>query len=116
MLESKYQASVIKKLRIMFPGCIILKNDANYLQGICDLTILWGRHWAWLEVKVEQNYESDFQPNQRYYVNLGNMMSFARVITPFNEPEVLRDLQNAFDDSRCTCTAEPKQLPLGKLR
>ncbi len=66
MNEKKYQAALIKKLEILFPGCVILKNDSGYKQGILDLTILWGRYWASLEIKASR--DSNIQPNQQYYV------------------------------------------------
>jgi hypothetical protein len=50
--ENAYQAKLIRKLKRMFPDCEVLKNDPNYLQGILDLTILWGPYWAMLEVKA----------------------------------------------------------------
>lgn len=31
--ESEFQAKLIKKLKELFKGCIILKNDPEYLQG-----------------------------------------------------------------------------------
>lgn len=94
MLESKYQAQLIKRLRVMFPGCVILKNDTDYIQGIPDLLILWGRRWAALEVKARE--DAPHQPNQDYYVELMDEMSFADFICPETEEEVLRDLQQAF--------------------
>ena len=98
MLESRYQASLIKKLRDMFPGCIILKNDTDYIQGIPDLLILWKRRWAALEVKARE--DAPHQPNQDYYVELMDEMSFADFIYPENEEEILRDLQQAFRTGR----------------
>jgi len=95
MLESVYQARLIKKLRRLFPGCIILKNDSDYIQGIPDLTILWGGRWAFLEVKASAN--ADQQPNQEYYVNLANEMWFAAFIYPENEAEILDALQHALE-------------------
>lgn len=94
MLESKFQAKLITKLRTIFPGCVILKNDSAYLQGIPDLIILWNDRWACLEVKA--NAESPFRPNQKYYLDLLNEMSFAACVHPSNEQEVLRALQHAF--------------------
>jgi hypothetical protein len=46
--ENEYQAKLIVKLKKLFPGCEILKNDSGYKQGILDLTILWGPFWAML--------------------------------------------------------------------
>lgn len=78
----------------MFPGCIVLKNDPNYLQGIPDLIILWGPRWATLEVKKSAN--ASHQPNQDYYVATMNDMSFSRFIYPENKEEVLYELQQSF--------------------
>jgi hypothetical protein len=92
--ERHYQAALIKKLRVIFPGCIILKNDASYMQGVPDLILLYGPYWAMLEVKW--NKDSPFQPNQEYYLEQLNGMSFAACIFPENEDEVLDALQQAF--------------------
>lgn len=97
MLESKYQAKLIRKLKRMFPGCIIQKLDTDYQQGIPDLLILWSVFWAVLEVK--ESAVAPEQPNQRYFVELLNDMSFGAFIFPENEEEVLHDLQNAFTAS-----------------
>ena len=94
MLESKYQANLIKKLKEMFEGCIVMKNDSSYIQGIPDLLILYGNKWASLECKKTANASK--RPNQEYYVGLMNKMSFSRFISPENEEEVLRDLSKAF--------------------
>lgn len=98
MAESKFQAQLIKKLRRMFDGCIILKNDSSYLQGVPDLLILHGDRWAMLEVK--DSYISPVQPNQHYYVDLMDSMSFAEFIYPENEAEVLHALQSALEPDR----------------
>jgi hypothetical protein len=96
--ESRYQAHVIARLRAEFPGCFILKNDSAYLQGIPDLLILFNEHWAMLEVKASAR--SRTQPNQEYYVDLLDEMSFAAFIFPENEEEVFCDLQYALSPKR----------------
>lgn len=93
MLESKFQSNLIKEIKSMFPGCIVLKNDSSYMQGIPDLLILHKDKWASIEVKRSANASK--QPNQEYYVGLMNEMSFSRFICPENKEEVLRDLQQA---------------------
>lgn len=93
MRESAFQARLIKKLKAMFEGCIVLKNDPGYLQGFPDLTILFGRTWAVLEVKASAT--ESYQPNQQFYVNYANDLSFAAMICPENEEEVLRELEQA---------------------
>lgn len=93
--ENKFQSQLIKELKEdILPGCMVLKNDPNYIQGIPDLLILYGEHWAALECKRGE-YEG-CQPNQQYYVNLMNLMSFAAIIYPENKEVVLRELQIAF--------------------
>ena len=47
--ESKFQKGLIDDLKKRFPGCMVLKNDANYIQGIPDLMVLYKDHWAALE-------------------------------------------------------------------
>ena len=92
--ESQFQAKLKKKLQAMFPGCIVMKNDPTYIQGIPDLTVLWKDKWALLECKRES--EARKRPNQEYYVDLAKRWSFAAFICPENEEEVLHDLQRAF--------------------
>lgn len=94
MAENAYQAKLIRKLKRLFPGCEILKNDSGYRQGILDLTILYQAFWAMLEVKASA--DAPLRPNQGYYVQKLNGMSFAAVIYPENEKEVLSALQEAF--------------------
>lgn len=101
MTESVYQAKLIKRLKQMFPGCMVLKNDEQYIQGILDLTILYHNVWAMLEVKAAQT--SPFQPNQEYYLELFGEMSFAAVIYPENEAEVLDALQETFASRGAAC-------------
>lgn len=93
MLERDYQARLIKKLEQLFPGCVILKNDPEYRQGIPDLLILHRARWAMLEVKVSA--KSAVRPNQVYYVDLLNQMSFAAFIYPSVEEDVLSALTEA---------------------
>lgn len=100
MRESDYQRLVIEELQARFPGCIVIKNDANYIQGFPDLLILWHDLWAALEVKA--NPDASERPNQRYYVDLLNNMSFAAFIYPENQEEVLDALQYTFQPRRPT--------------
>lgn len=100
MLESKFQAELKKDLKEMFPGCIIMKNDPDYIQGIPDLTILYKNKWATLECKKKTSAKR--QPNQEYYVGLMNEMSFSRFICPENKEEVLNELQQSFKPRRAT--------------
>lgn len=88
--ENVFQASLIRTIKNMLPGCIVLKLDPNYMQGIPDLLILHGLAWAALECKKSEN--APHQPNQDFYVNKMNRMSFAAFIYPENTQQVLQDM------------------------
>ena len=104
MRESTYAARVVKKLNGLFPGCVILKNDAELQQGIPDRLLLWGRNWAMLEFKVDRSATK--QPNQEYWIEYLGRMSFAAFIYPDNEEEVLHALQQAFQPCGDACLFE----------
>lgn len=97
-LERDFQANLIKELKELFPGCLVLKNDSGYLQGIPDLTILYGGSWAVLEVKKSAN--ESIQPNQEYYIDILDQMSFAAFVYPENKEAVLNELQEALQPRR----------------
>lgn len=92
MLESNFQAKLIKELKDRFPGCIVMKNDSSYIQGVPDLLVLYGDKWAALEVKQHANARR--RPNQDYYIEKMNEMSFASFVYPENKEDVLNDLQS----------------------
>lgn len=91
--ENKFQAELIKDLKSRFPGCMVLKNDPDYIQGIPDLTILYGKRWATLECKRSES--ATHRPNQEYYVDKMNSMSYSRFIFPENKEAILDELQSA---------------------
>ena len=93
-LESGFQDRLISDLKAMFPGCMITKLDSSYIQGIPDLLILYKHRWAVLECKKSANAKK--RPNQDYYVDKMNEMSFAAFICPENKEEVLHELQRSF--------------------
>lgn len=92
--ENAFQAALIKDVKALFPGCVVLKNDPNYIQGFPDLTILYKDRWAVLECK--KSLSSSKRPNQAYYVDMLGEMSYASFICPENREEVLDELQQAF--------------------
>lgn len=98
MRENKFQSCLIRKIKKLLPGSIVLKTDANYIQGFPDLLILFENRWAALECKQSAN--APHRPNQEYYVSMLNTMSYAAFIFPENEEEVLRELQSALQSSR----------------
>ena len=87
MLENRFKTKLTSELKEMFPGCIILHTDPNEIQGIPDLLILYKDKWAALEGKKSAN--ASRRPNQEYYVDLMDRMSFAAFIFPENKDEVL---------------------------
>lgn len=97
-LERAFQAKLVKELKKRFEGCIVLKLDAKQKQGIPDLLILYGKHWATLECK--RSATAKRRPNQEYYVSRMNAMSFSRFIFPENREEVLHELEQAFRTGR----------------
>ena len=94
MKESKFQSDLISLIKKMFPGAMVMKTDPTYSQGIPDLLILYKNKWCSLEVKKSLN--AKHQPNQDYYVDLMNKMSFSRFICPENKDEVLEELKKIF--------------------
>ena len=92
--ENKFQADLVKEIKKRFPGVIVLKNDANYLQGIPDLTILWKRCWAMLECKKSSS--EIHQPNQDFYIEMADGLSFGRFIYPENKEAILDEMERAF--------------------
>lgn len=95
MKESKFQSDLKKELQGMFPGCMITKLDSGDIQGIPDLLVLYKDKWAVLENK--RSIKASHQPNQDYYVDKMNDMSFASFIYPENKDEVLARLRKKFN-------------------
>lgn len=97
-LERDFQSSLIKEIKKLFPGCMVMKTDPTYKQGIPDLLILFKDKWAMLECK--RSSTAHHQPNQDYYVDILSKMSFAKFICPENKKEVLDELQQTFRSGR----------------
>lgn len=94
MRENTFQANLIKDLKFRFPGCEVIKNDSAYIQGICDLLILYNHQWAMLEVKKSKNAKK--QPNQDFYVKKFGEMSYAAFIYPENKEKILDEMERSF--------------------
>ncbi|MBO5887487.1 MAG: hypothetical protein J6Q60_05650 [Bacteroidaceae bacterium] len=101
-LESGFQDKLKDEIEEMFPGCMVFKMDQ--IQGIPDLLVLHGDKWASLECK--QHSKAKRQPNQEYYVDLMNSMSFSRFVSKENKEEVLRELQSALQPERSSRTVQ----------
>lgn len=92
--ESDFQKNLKKELKDIFPGCIVTKLDSSDIQGIPDLLILFKDKWATLENK--RYSKAKHQPNQDYYVDKMNKMSFSRFIYPENKDSVISELKKYF--------------------
>lgn len=97
-LERDFQSKLIKTLKSKFEGCIVMKNDSSYIQGIPDLLVLYKDKWAALECK--RTKQSSKRPNQEYYVDKMNGMSFAAFVYPENVEEVIYDMERSFKTDR----------------
>lgn len=111
-VERNFQAKLIKELRTKYPDDIIFKNDA--VQGIPDILILHGNTWASLECKRSES--APHRPNQDYYVDKMDRMSFSRFIYPENKEEVLHELEQALEVGRGPRLSRRKQEQLVELR
>ena len=96
--ESAFQKGLINDLKKRFPGCMVLKNDPNYIQGIPDLLVLYEGRWAALECKKTK--QASHQPNQDYYVERMNEMSLSRFVYTENKEIILDELQQSFQSCR----------------
>lgn len=90
-LESGFQDKVRSHILKALPGSRVFKMDQ--IQGIPDLLILYKDKWAALECK--RSSTAPHRPNQDYYVDEFNKMSYSSFIYPENEKEVLDELQRA---------------------
>ncbi len=98
MLEKDFQRTLIQDLKQRFPGALIFKNESR--QGLPDLTVLYKDKWALLECKASK--DASHRPNQDYYIDRANEMSFASFVYPENKGDVLNALEQAFRTHRKT--------------
>lgn len=98
MKENKFQSELVKEIKTLFPEAIVMKNDPNYRQGIPDILVLNDDKWAALECKRSEN--ATHRPNQDYYVDKMNKMSYATFVYPENKEDVLDELQQALQPKR----------------
>lgn len=97
-LESKFKQDLIDEIQRRFPGAIVLKMDANHIQGIPDNFIVWENRWAAFEAK--RSAISSRRPNQEYYVKLLDSMSFSAFVYPENKEWFINELQQTFRYTR----------------
>lgn len=92
MRENQFQTKLISEIKALLPGCMVLKNDPNYISGIPDLTVLYKNYWAYLEVKKSE--DEPFQPNQEYYIDWARRTNgYGFVVHPKNKSDILYTLK-----------------------
>lgn len=91
-LESGFQDRLVAEIERRFPDCMVFKMEQ--IQGIPDLLVLYKNKWASLECK--RSADAKKRPNQDYYVDKMNRMSFSRFVCPENKEDVLHELEQAF--------------------
>lgn len=89
-LESRFQSSVKHELETKYPGCIVRKNPPGQENGFPDLVMYYGPIWAMFECKREKDARK--RPNQKWWVERLDEMSFARLIFPENRERVMGEL------------------------
>lgn len=113
--ESKFQSDLKTEIEERLPGCMILKNDPTHNQGIPDLLILYEDTWAALECKRHEG--AKHRPNQDYYVERMNDMSYASFVFPENKERVLNEMESTLrGKSRRSRISRSQQVSLAKLR
>lgn len=93
MLENKFKTKLVKEIRARLPGAIVLHTNPPP-QGIPDLLVLYRDKWAALEGKKAN--DSSHRPNQDYWIEKMNKMSFAAFISPENKEDVLNEMERSF--------------------
>lgn len=90
--ESDYQADLIKTIKndLGTDDLDILKNDADYRQGIPDLLVVYKDRHAYLEAKISET--APHRPNQDFYIEKAKRNSFGAFIYPENQEQVLMDM------------------------
>ena len=96
--ERNFEKNFMEKIQKLFPDAIITKLSRK--QGIPDRLILCGSKWAALELKRECG--AAHQPNQDWYVEKMNQMSFSCFVYPENKDQVLQALIHFFSGQERT--------------
>lgn len=94
--ENVYQRKLKKRIENMFEGSFVVKNDSSFIQGIPDLTVFYKNKYAILEVKRSAN--EPHRPNQDYYVDMFNGVSYAAFIYPENEKQIIKEMEEFFNE------------------
>jgi len=93
--ESEFKSELYKEIRECLPGSEVLINDANYIQGIPDATVIFpnGRY---VLLEGKKTSSSKKRPNQGYYVEESPLSNNAMFVYPENKDEVLSELERRY--------------------
>lgn len=94
MLENSFKSKLKKEIKERLPGAIVTLLSPNDIQGIPDLIVLFKNRWAALECK--KSAKEPHRPNQDYYVEKMNKMSYSSFIYPENKEQILNEMERAF--------------------
>ena len=94
MNENTFQRKVIQRLKVEFPECVVMKQDAGYKQGIPDLVIFFHDKYAMLECKKSES--ASHRPQQDYYISKFNEWAYASFVYPENVDQVFGELKEVF--------------------
>lgn len=98
--EGDYQKDIIDRIKEALPGAIVMKNDSSYIQGIPDLSVIYGNKYAMLEVKKSQyDYLHNQQANQEDYIHkFRDWGAFSFFIYPEVDQDVFNELIRYFKE------------------
>lgn len=94
MKESNFQKKLIDAIMDICPGSIIMKNDANYIQGIPDWTVLLP-NGKWVLIECKKSANATRRPNQEFYISWANEHGYGVFASPENFKEVINDIKQA---------------------
>lgn len=94
-LESDFQRILKSEIAVIFPGCMIKRNDPYDIQGFPDITVYYKNKYAQLECK--RSKDAPHRPNQEYYIKMfNNMGGYAAFVYPENKERVLEEMRAHF--------------------
>jgi hypothetical protein len=97
MTEREFQRKVKRKILETIPDAIVTKTDPSMSQGFPDLLVLLPNgKFANLEVKTSET--APRRPNQEYWIDKLNGMSFASFVYPDNLDFIIDVLSRIAED------------------